>query len=71
MAINSFFLAVSLQAKDGLKKDSLESQNLHFQALVIQLGRAFISRKWQPHRSTDTAKSQNTKDKTSYQEVTM
>lgn len=45
MAINNFFLAVSLQAKDGLKKDSLESQNLHFQALVIQLGCAFISRK--------------------------
>lgn len=35
MAINSFFLAVSIQVKDVFKKDSLESQNLNSEALVI------------------------------------
>lgn len=35
MASNSFFLAVSIQVKDVFKEDTLESQNLNSEALVI------------------------------------
>lgn len=35
MAINTFFLVVSIQVKDVNKKDSLESPTLNFRASVV------------------------------------